>query len=376
MFRSIVFLIAGNVVSRAFYTIAMLVLAETYSPDIFSEIIFTATVLLFLGAVGPLRFELAILEDNVNDKILASYLLYAVAACLIVFIMLIYFDKKIFPILILMSLYSNIGMVLMITKGREELLLLLRTTSSLIGAIFIIYNYSAKLNPQLVFVIVMMCYLSSSLLSFIYAAEAVPLRARIIFITKHIKLYYAQILETVFITFAGMALVLILQDSLAAIDYTYVALASQLFISSAILVGSSLSHKYLNLLNKDISLIEFFVSYRKIVILVFLIYVSMISFSIMLPGYGLNLLAFEAASKYGYFIIVSMLYVIVIPFSSIMIFRRKLHLNFLIHLGGLVARVAPLLLLNGDRAIIYYILMSSAFYIFYGWVIFREHKDV
>ena len=94
MFRSIVFLIAGNVVSRAFYTVAMLVLAETYSPDIFSEIIFTATVLLFLGTVGPLRFELAILEDNVNDKTLASYLIYAVAACMIVFIMLIYFDKK------------------------------------------------------------------------------------------------------------------------------------------------------------------------------------------------------------------------------------------------------------------------------------------
>ena len=41
MFRSIVFLIAGNVVSRAFYTVAILVLAETYSPDIFSEIIFS-----------------------------------------------------------------------------------------------------------------------------------------------------------------------------------------------------------------------------------------------------------------------------------------------------------------------------------------------
>ena len=69
MFRSIVFLIAGNVVSRAFYTVAMLVLAETYSPDIFSEIIFTATVLLFLGTVGvlfnPLVFILCLFDNLV-----------------------------------------------------------------------------------------------------------------------------------------------------------------------------------------------------------------------------------------------------------------------------------------------------------------------
>ena len=68
MFRSIIFLIAANFVSRGFYTVAIIVLAETYSADVFAEIIFTATVLLFLSAIGPLRFELAILDKESADQ--------------------------------------------------------------------------------------------------------------------------------------------------------------------------------------------------------------------------------------------------------------------------------------------------------------------
>ena len=374
MFRSIIFLIAANFVSRGFYTVAIIVLAETYSADVFAEIIFTATVLLFLSAIGPLRFELAILDKESADQKLASYFTYALVACVVLYLILLLVDKKTSPILLLMSLYANIGMALMISKGRENFLFSLRFITSIIGIIFLTYNYSAKINPQLVLLIVMMCYLSSSLLSFIYTIEAVSLRQRIVIITKHIRIYYAQIIESVFITFSSMALVLVLKYKLSPIEYTNVSLASQLFVSSAILVGSSLSHKYLNLLNKNISLTDFFISYKKIVQLVFISYVGMILISVILLGYGFHLVALEAVSKYYYFIILSMIYLLVIPFSSIMIFKRKLHLNLLIHLGGSAARIAPLLFLNDERAIISYIIISSAFYFFYGLIIFWEHK--
>ena len=367
-------LIASNLIGRLYLFCMLFFLSNTYDGQALSNILFYQSIFTFVATIAPIKVETHVINTPQNEILSRSFFIYSIAISLIVSLM---FEDMVYLLSVatmFLALHANIGISVLIKAEREDLLRSIRSKSSTLGILILFINQWLMADPYLIISIVIALYFSPSLYAISSYKKKLPNNALSTDLYKHVCKYFPNIIEMLVITTTNYSLIFLYKNRLPDLDYSQIIIASQFYISSAILFASTMSLKYLDTLNKSAQqkpkIRGIFVITISLSIFYFVIAHAAVSLSSTI-----NIPFIDAIANFDELSYVAICYVLVIPFTSIFIYKLRFYTNLMFHIIGSVARLAPVIFLDFEAGFKWYIIITILFYAAYGLATYFIHQE-